>query len=312
MGVLLRLSDAQLGQPQMAEVLAQAVFHLDAGEGHLHVGHRGVVLRVAHVGQGEELAGEAVKVRVHKGPGDLPGPVGPEVEEDHAVVVGHAPIRVHHHRLHELIGDAPGIGLPHGGHRVGVGVGAFAVDHGVVGGLQPVPALVTVHGVVAADHRGDLAHADGAALLHGLGHEVRAGGGRDVPAVQEGVEIDPLQTLFLGQAQQGPQVLDVGVDTAVGQQTDEVQGRSLFQTAVHGVEVGAVAEEGAVLNGTGDPGQVLKHHPAGADVGVAHLAVAHLPLGQTHIQTGGGQSGVGIFGKELVQTGSLCRCNGVA
>ena len=37
---------------------------------------------------------------------------------------------------------------------------APAVDHGVVGLLHPVPALVAVHGVVAAHDRGDLPHAD--------------------------------------------------------------------------------------------------------------------------------------------------------
>ena len=31
--------------------------------------------------QGEELPGEAVKLRVHQSPGNLPGPVGAEVEE---------------------------------------------------------------------------------------------------------------------------------------------------------------------------------------------------------------------------------------
>ena len=50
-----------------------------------------------------------------------------------------------------------------------------------------------------------------------------------------------------------------------------------------------------------DAGQILKHHPAAADVGVAYLAVAHLPLGQAHVQSGGGQGGVGIIRQQAVQ-----------
>ena len=87
-GVLLRFGDAQLGHAHGAEVLAQAVFHRDPGPGHQHIGHGGVVLGVADVGGGEILPLEAVEIRVHNGPGDLPGPVGTEVEENDAVIVG--------------------------------------------------------------------------------------------------------------------------------------------------------------------------------------------------------------------------------
>ncbi len=89
-----------------------------------------------------------------------------------------------------------------------------------------------------------------------------------------------LQAPSLRQPQQGEQVLQVGVDAAVGQQAHQVQGRALLQAGVHGVPVGGIFIKAPVGNGFGDPGQVLEHHPAGADVGVTHLAVAHLPSGR--------------------------------
>ena len=81
---------------------------------------------------------------------------------------------------------------------------------------------------------------------------------------------------------------------------------------VHGLDIGLVLKEAAVLDGPADAGQVLEHHPAGADVGVAHLGVAHLPLGQTHVQPGGGQPAAGVLGKNLVQVRLVGGGDGVA
>ena len=103
------------------------------------------------------------------------------------------------------------------------------------------------------------------------------------------MEIHALEVLVLGHPHQRVQVVDMGVYAAVGQQTVQMQGGTVFQAVVHGLVVGLVLEEAAILNGAADAGQILKHHAAAADVGVAHLAVAHLALGQAHIQAGGGQ-----------------------
>ena len=312
MGVFFRLRNAQLGQAHGTEILAQAVADRETGIGHLHMGHGGVILRGAHEGHGEVLAGEAAEFRVHKGPGDLPGPVGPEVEEDHAVVVGNGAVRIADHRLHEFVGDAVGVGVLHGSHRHRVHRGALAVNHGVIGGLYPVPALVPVHGVEAAHHRGDLADAQFPALFHRSGHKVGAGGGGHVPAVQEGVDIDLFQAPVPSHLHQGEEMVQVGVDAAVAEQAHEMQGGIVLPAGVHGVDIGGIFKKGAVLNGLADAGQVLKHHAACADVGVAYLAVAHLPLRQADVQSGGGKLRVGVFLEELVQAGRVGSGNGIA
>ena len=81
---------------------------------------------------------------------------------------------------------------------------------------------------------------------------------------------------------------------------------------VGGLEQTGVLEEIAGLDVPGDPGQVLEHHTACADVGVAHLAVAHLPLGQTYVQAGGGQTAAGAVTEDLVQVGLRGVGDGVA
>ena len=300
MGILLRLGDAQLGHAHAAEILAQPVLHRDARPRHQHVGHGGVVLRVAHIGGGEELPLEAVKIRIHDGAGDLPGAVGTVVEENDAVIVADGAIAVDDHRLHELVGHAVGVAGGHRRRRVAVVV-AFTIHHGVVGHLHALPALVTIHGVVASHHRGDPAHAQLGAFVLQLLHEALAAGGGHVPPVQEAVDIHLRQPLVLGHLQQGEQVLDVGVYAAVGQQAVQMQAGALGKAVVHGLVIGLVPEEAAVLDGAADAGQILEHHAAAADVGVTHLAVAHLTGGQTHVQPAGGQGGVRVFLEQLIQ-----------
>ena len=88
----------------------------------------------------------------------------------------------------------------------------------------------------------------------------------------------------------------MGVDAPIGEKAVEVEGVPPRLAGVHGGHVGFVFKEGAVLDGPGNPGQVLVDNPASADVGVAHLAVAHLPVGEPHVQPGGGEGGVGAGG----------------
>ena len=97
---------------------------------------------------------------------------------------------------------------------------------------------------------------------------------------------------------------DVGVDAAVGEQAKDVDCGPLLFGGRHGLAVGRILEEAPVLDGLGNPGQVLKDHPSCADVGMSHFAVAHLSHRQAHIQTGGGKPAGGMFGKQLIQDGS--------
>ena len=75
----------------------------------------------------------------------------------------------------------------------------------------------------------------------------------------------------------------MGMDAAVAEQSQQVQRSALFQAGVHGGVVSFVFKKIAVFDGFADAGQILKYHAAAADVGVAHLAVAHLTFGQPHV-----------------------------
>lgn len=119
------------------------------------------------------------------------------------------------------------------------------------------------------------------------------------------MDIHPAQAAALGHLQQGEQVGDVAVDAAVGQQAHQVEGTVPLLAVVHGLHIGVVLKKAAVLDGTADAGQILEHHPAGADVGVAHLAVAHLAVGQAHAHPRRTDGDMGAGGEQVVDIGVL-------
>ena len=312
MGVLLGLSHAELLEALGADQIADGVLDDLGGIGDGE-SQRLVILGGADIGEGIDglLALKAVKLRQVQRPGHLTGAVGAEVHEDHAVALVDDALRADNGGLDEFVRHILGIAGLDGVDGVGI-LHALAADDGVVAGLDPVPALVAVHAPEAALDSCDLRVAQFLALLLQLGHEAGAAAGRHVTAVQEAVDIDLLQAALLRHIKNAEDVLEVAVHAAGGEQTQDMQGFAILLGVVHGLDVDRVLEELAGLDLLGDLGQNLEHDAAGADVGVADLGVAHLAFGQTHVQTGGLQQGVGVLGKELIQVGFLRLGDGVA
>ena len=156
-----------------------------------------------------------------------------------------------------------------------------------------------------------LADAVLAHLLLELGDVVGAGGGAGVASVHEGMHEDALQLVFAGDAEQGIEMLLVGVDAAVGDQAEEMKLASAFAGALHGLDDGRVLLEFAGGDGHVDAGDVHLHDAAGADVEVAHFAVAHLPVGQADEMLRRANQCVGELAEELVVGGLAGQGNGV-
>ena len=313
MGILLGFRDTELGQAVAADRLPKGIPQGLGLERHLDIRHFGVVLGHADIGQGEEPvpAGKSGKIRIHEGAGDLPRPVGTEVEKHHAVAGLDLSVRRADHGHDEFVGDTGGIGL---GHRIrGVGVlYPFAVHHGGIGLFDPLPAVVPVHRVVAAHHRCDPARPDAGELGLQVLDISLARGRRHVPAVHQAMDEDPLHALTLGQLQQAVKMGVVAVHPAVRKQTREMQGRARLFGVLYCVEQGGILKKVSVPDGFGDPGQFLIHHPAGADIGVAHLTVAHLPVGQTDVHPRRADGGTGVFFKQAGEVGRPGRLDGIA
>ena len=99
--------------------------------------------------------GEAVEIRVEQGGQDLAHAVGAEVEAQQAVAVLHAVIVADHGGHDELVGDALAIGAVHRGSRRRRMLAPSPSAIAQIGLLDALPALVAVHGEVAARDGGD-------------------------------------------------------------------------------------------------------------------------------------------------------------
>ena len=174
------------------------------------------------------------------------------------------------------------------------------LHHGPVG-------FVAVHG----DLHTAAAGGDGVVTARGiqlgkhslqLGHILQSRGSRHVTAVQQDVAVDLLSTLLVGLTQHGDQVGDVGMDVAIGQQAQEMQGmagNSVGQQLLPGS--GLIQRAG--LNGLADELCALGINLAAAQSIVANLAVAHIVIGgQTNGSAVGLQIRMGAGSEQMVQS----------
>ncbi len=128
--------------------------------------------------------------------------------------------------------------------------------------------------------------------------------GRDVAAVGE--RVDP--GLLGSEAEERSQVLDVRVDAAVGDESEQVH----VPTALERRAEDRALVEGPVLDRLVHPHQVLVEDPARTDRQVAHLGVAHLARGQADGLAGRLQRGVRVLGPQPVEDGGLGEVDRVA
>ncbi|MNS83772.1 hypothetical protein D3C72_1175740 [compost metagenome] len=280
-GVLLGLGGMELPHALVGEHRGQVVDELLGRVGHRQPEAVLVLGQADEAHQRGHAALETLELGVRDGLGDLAGPVRAEVEEDHAVAVFDAARGVEHHGHQELVVDALLVGAGDRLVRV-VGRAALRVDHGAVGELGALPVLVAVHGVVAPRDRGDLAQADLPEHLLGAGEEAAGTPGRGVAAVEERMDIDPLDAALTGHAHEREHVLDRAVHAAVRDQPEEVEIFAGGLGVDHDLGEDFILEEAAVTDGHVDARELLVHDAPGAHVHVADLGVAHLPLGQAH------------------------------
>ena len=139
----------------------------------------------------------------------------------------------------------------------------------------------------------------------------RAAGGRRIAAVEEDVHEDVFETVFGSRPEQGVEMALVGVDSAIGEQAEQMQLAIALAGANHGLGDHRVRGELAAGNQRVDAGDVHVDDAARADVEMADFAVAHLAVGQADEVIGGMEQGVGKLGEQLVVGGLAGQRNGV-
>ena len=252
--ILLGLCDAQLGLALCRKILAQGVVKMLGLEGNLHLVAEGlVILGHAYVMNGEEAvpALKAVKVLKDEGAGDLAGPVGAEVVEDHAVVCldssNGGAVFGNYHRQNELIGNACVVGILHGLYGV-CGVYALAVYQRSVCLFNALIAVVPVHGVVAAHYGGDLANAYLGDLLLIVFNVALAALGGHVTAVHEAVDVYLFKALTLCKLQQAKEVILMAVYAAGAGEAVNMQGGIMLFAVFHCAQESGIFKEVALAD----------------------------------------------------------------
>ena len=269
-----------------------------------HLGHR----LADHLLLEDDRAVEVAAVAGHRGQVDslleellreLASPVGPEVEVDRCVLRPE-PGTGQDDGLDELVGHPTCVGGLDRRHRVS-GLLALAGEDRRQRALGALPTLVAVHRVVAAADRDDPRP-----FGDQLGEVTARRRRRHVAPVGEGVDVRPLgHVLPACQLEERPQLVDVRVDAAVGDEAEQVDVAAALSGPAEGAEEGRVLEELTGLDRPVDAHEVLEGHAAGPDREVADLGVPHLPRREPDVLARRAQGRVGMARPEIVEDGRV-------
>ena len=174
--------------------------------------------------------------------------------------------------------------------------------------LRAVPALVAVHGEVAADDGADASRAGLRARRLDPRQRLRARRRRRVAPVGERVDDEVGDVALRREPDQRLEVLLGGVHAAARDEPDQVH-------ALGGAQRGdqrLVLAQRPVLDGLVDPREVLRDDRARAEVEVAHLGVAHLARRQADGLAARGERGVRVLLPQPVEDRRVGECDRVA
>ncbi|MNM79137.1 hypothetical protein D3C81_910620 [compost metagenome] len=312
MSVLLGFSNAQLGLAVFCQVFTEHVVQAARSKRRRRRDFCRVLGQANICGQLRQARPwEFIEVSFDEHPRQFTRAVGAEVHENHGVAVFDLDRFSDTRGLDELIALVAGISRFQAGKG---GVGAVvgdAIDDQVIGARHTVPAVVAVHGVVAADQAGDATLAQlGEGGVEQFDGRLRTFRWR-IAAIEEGMQVDLLGATLGGQFGHGDQVILVTVHAAIGQQAEDVYGLAAAHGLVDRATEHFVCEELAIFDGLSDSGEILVHNAAGTEVHVADLGVAHLPVRQTDVHARAGDQAVRLGGAQAIVDRRVGRIDGV-
>ncbi len=222
-------------------------------------------------------------------------------------------VLLQHDRLDELVGDLARVGFPDRRHGIGRRV-PLAACHRPIGARDTLPAIIAIHRIIAtrdARHLGRMRAADLAHARQQLPYVVHRTDGRGIAPIGERVNVRALDSVRRRQLEAGFQVRLMGVHAAWPDHAAKVQLAAVALDVLDRLHQRRIGEEGAIVDGGGDAGELLQHTLARAEVEVADLRVAHLAFWQADCRTGRGEPGVWPLAGDAVEVGLPGHGNGV-
>ena len=216
-----------------------------------------------------------------------------------------------HNGLDKFVGDAGGVGRTHRFGKVSR-MRAFAVHELLPRFFNALPALVAVHGVVAANEAHELSRFTGfRKLALERFHKSQTALGIGVAAVHESVNVDMLNAFTAGKVDEGQKMVKTRMYAAVGKESHQVKRLAgSFEVLKHRAAFGLLKEL-ILRTGAVDAHQILIDHAAGADVEVADFGIAHLTFGQAYVFAVGAKLRVRVPGGKTFNEGRVRRADGV-
>ena len=123
---------------------------------------------------------------------------------------------------------------------------------------------------------------------------------------------DAGKAVVCGELEESVEVALVRVDSAVGDEAEDVESVVILCRELNRVGEDGVGEEAAVLDGGVAAGDVHVDDAPGAEVEVADLGVTHLPVGEADVVLAGADEGVGVGAEEVVVGGFTGESDGVS
>ncbi len=300
-GVFLGLSNAQLGLAVVGEIFAEHVGQAFRGKRAGRRYTRGILRQHDEASQLRYPGAlEFAEARLDEAARKFTCTVGAEVHEHHGIAVLDTDRLANSGGLDELVALATLVGGDQPVDCIVRVVLSFSVNNQAVRLLDPVPAVVTIHGEVAANQTCNAPFAQtGEGRLHQFDGVLCALRWR-VAAIKKGVQVDFFGAALGSQFSHGNQMILVAVNASVGKQAEDMHGLACTRCLIDGGANGGVLEELAVADGFGDLREVLVHNAARAQVHVAHFGIAHLPVRQTHIHAAARDESVRLAGEQAV------------
>ena len=201
---------------------------------------------------------------------ELTRTVRTEIEEDDSVAALHAAVAANGRRNDEFIRNP---GLVGSINRLGsrCRLAALCLRNHIVSLLHAIPALVTVHCIIAAGNSRNLPCTDLSDFCFEIRQIFSRARWRYITAIQECVHIDLPDAFLLCKAQQTIEMLRMTVHAARGYESHEMQCTAVFLHLSDDRLQRLVFEEGTIANRLRDACELLINNAAGSDVRVTNL-----------------------------------------
>src|SRR5512145_1256105 len=122
----------------------------------------------------------------------------------------------------------------------------------------------------------------------------------------------PWYPMTESQLHRSQDMLVEGVYSAESQEAHHVERAAGLLDVIAQLRQRRKLEELTASDAQGNPDNVLGDHPAGPQVQVADLTVAHLTFGQAHGELAGGQEGAETAVEQLMPDGGIRELDGVS